>query len=387
MNRPCPICSSSQKTLLYKQKFNNSTIVLMDNYGVVACKDCGFTYADGIPSQEEFNKYYSEMAKYEFNYQDGTVSQDYLTYFTKVADFIVSHLKDKKAKILDVGCASGDLLAVLKSKGYSNLSGIEPSLACVKSARKLYGVEVTVDNVYDFRTSERFDLIILSAVLEHLLDLRKAIEKIKSLLKDDGLLFIEVPDVERFDSHIPAPFQQFNAEHLNFFSRNSIKNLLASFGIKTIEMQQQLCEADRVTMPDIFVLAQKTNEKKLGISHDNVSEASIRKYIDKCSELGLSLNKRIQDKLLNKGKIIVWGVGTHTKQLLDAGLDVSKISYFVDSNSRYLGKKLHGIEIRLPADIKEEIPILISTHSYQQEIADQIKNVLKLNNEIIKIYQ
>jgi len=118
-----------------------------------------------------------------------------------------------------------------------------------------------------------------------------------------------------------------------------------------------------------------------------ISELSIRNYIAKCSEISLRLNKSIQEKLSNKNKIIVWGVGTHTKHLLDTGLDISRVSFFVDSNSRYIGKKLNGIEIKLPSDIKEEeIPILISTYSYQQEINYQIKEVLKLNNEIIKIY-
>lgn len=119
-----------------------------------------------------------------------------------------------------------------------------------------------------------------------------------------------------------------------------------------------------------------------------ISESSIRNYIAKCSEISLRLNKSIQEKLSNKDKIIVQGVGTHTQRLIGADLNISKILFFVDSNARYRGKKIKGIVIKSHSDIKEEeIPILISNFSYQEEITYQIKEVLKLNNEIIKMYK
>lgn len=117
-----------------------------------------------------------------------------------------------------------------------------------------------------------------------------------------------------------------------------------------------------------------------------ISESSIKNYKAKCSEISFRLNKSIQEKLSNKNKIIVWSVGTHTQRLIGAGVYILKILFFVDSNARYRGKKIKGIEIKSPSDIKEDIPILISTYSYQEEVAHQIKEVLKLSNEIIKIY-
>ncbi|GAG55667.1 unnamed protein product [marine sediment metagenome] len=48
--RNCPICSCSEKNLLFEQNFNNKVISLMENYDVVLCKNCGFVYADNIPS-------------------------------------------------------------------------------------------------------------------------------------------------------------------------------------------------------------------------------------------------------------------------------------------------------------------------------------------------
>ena len=386
-NRFCPICSYSEKSILYKQNFNNKVISLIKDYDVVVCESCGFVYADNVPSQSDFNNYYAVMSKYEFNYKDGIPSNDYIRHFKKIVNFLIPHINNNNAKILDIGCSTGGLLSIFKLNGYPNLSGIDPSPSCVRTAKELYNIEATVNNISNFNTNEKFDLIILSAVLEHLVDFNNSMQKIYSLLKDQGLLFIEIPDAERFDLYISAPFQQFSIEHINYFSQYSIRNLLSKFSFKIIEIQQNENKLNLIIDPDIFILSKKTEENNFKIIRDDVCELSIRNYINKCFKIDSEIKKIIQEKLLNKNKIIVWGVGTHTQRLIGSGLELSKILFFVDSNIRYIGKKLNGIEIKSPSDIQEEkIPILISSYSYQQEIAYQIKEILKLSNEIIKIY-
>lgn len=386
VHRLCPICSSTKKTLLYMQHFNNKVISLMDKYDIVVCDSCGFAYADNIPSQADFDNYYATMSKYEFNYKDGFVSNDYIDYFTKIVNFLIPHVNDKNARILDIGCSTGSLLSVFKLKGYSNLVGIDPSPECARITKELYNIEATANTISNFAPAEKFDLIVLSAVLEHLVDFSDSMQKIKALLEDRGLLFIEVPDAERFSLYISAPFQQFSTEHINYFSQYSIRNLLSSFSFRVIETQQNDHKLNMTTDPDIFCLSQKMYENAFKIIRDDVSESSIKNYITQCSTNDLGIKQIIQEKLSNKNKIIVWGVGTHTQRLLGSGLDLSKILFFVDSNPRYTGKKLSGLEIKQPNDIKEDISILISTYSYQEEITHQIRKVLKLNNEIITLY-
>jgi len=360
-NRICPICSCPKKIHLYKQNFNNKDISLMENYDVVVCNNCGFVYADNISSQADFNNYYETMSKYEFNYKDGVIPNYYIKHFKKIVNFLTPYINNKNASILDIGCSTGGLLSIFKSNGYRNLLGIDPSKSCVRTTKNLYNIEATVNNISNFNTNEKFDLIILSAVLEHLVDFKDSMRKIWSLLNDQGLLFIEVPDAERFDLYISSPFQQFSIEHINYFSRYSIRNLLSKFSFKIIEIQQNEARLNLIIDPDIFVLSEKTDENNFKIIKDDTSKLHIRNYITQSSKIDLKIKKLIQEKLLNKNKIIVWGVGTYTQRLIGSGLDLSKILYFVDSNIRYVGKKLNGIEIKSPNDIrKERIPILIS---------------------------
>ena len=387
-NRPCPICSTEEKRLLYKQDFlDNAQISLVSHYDVVVCDKCGFVYADQIPSQAEADKHYANMSKYEINYREGQASQEQMDHFVKIVDFIQPHIPDSDARILDIGCSTGGLLSILKSRGYSHLLGIDPSPACARSTKQLYGIESEVNDIAGFHSNEKFDLVILSAVLEHIIDFDNSMQKIRSLIKDSGLLFLEVPDAERFESHIFGPFQQFSTEHINYFSQYSLQNFLSRFSFKMIEAKPFESRVSSTIDPDIFLVAQKTEEKGARITKDTISEPKVMQYIEKCLKIDSNIKDIIANKLSHRGKIIVWGTGVHTQRLIRHGFDPKKILYFVDSNKRFAGKKLDGIEIKLPEAIREEdIPILISTHSYQEEIVRQIKEGLKLSNEIITIY-
>ena len=388
MTRICPICSSTDKKLLYVQRFNGDAVSLMGAYDVVACKACGFAFADNIPAQNEFDRYYALQSKYEFNHQDGQVSTDYLSYFTKIFHLLEKHIGDKKAKILDIGCSTGALLSIFMANGYFNLLGIDPSPACVKTAGDLYNIQANANSLSNFRTNEKFDVVILSAVLEHLVDFDDSFEKIRELLNDGGILFVEVPDAERFEAFITSPFQQFSTEHINYFTKYSIQNLLAKYNFEVVQVKENANKLNLIMDPDLFVVGKKANDCRFTLTIDRVPLEKLERYIKKCSELDKEIKKDLGDKINCEDKIIVWGVGTHTLRLIGAGLDLSKILYFVDSNRKYHGMKIKGIEIKSPDEITEgENKILISSYGYQKEITSQIKNTLKLKNKIIHLYR
>jgi len=373
--RACPVCLSGERNLLYHQNFNdNKDIALTNQYDVVSCRQCGFVFASGIPSKADFDTYYEKLSKYEFSHRSGRVAGDYLSYYQKVVDFLEPFIVDKETEILDMGCSTGALLSVFKERGYSRLLGVDPSPSCVKSVKDLYGIDSVLGNIDNLHSEAKFDLVILSAVLEHLVDIRSAIFKIRDMLTDRGLLFIEVPDAENFVFHLSAPFQQFSVEHINYFSREALKNLLSVCSFELVKTRQNKISLNSIIEPDIFMLARRGGRFDGQIVKDEISESAIRNYIIASSEEDLVVKKSLQKKLAGIDKIIVWGAGTHTQRLLNSGLDLSKILFFVDSNASYVGKKLNGIIIKSPNEIRDKtIPILISTRVYQGEITKHIK--------------
>jgi len=388
IKRSCPICNSLNRELMYHQNFHNNEITIMKSYDVFFCKKCGFTYAGNLPKQQFFDKYYAELSKYEFNYKNGVANKQYIEYYSKVFNFIDPHITSRNIKILDIGCSTGGLLSVFKQRGFKEITGIDPSESCAASAKYHYGLDVVATDISKFEVSYKFDLIILSAVLEHLVEFDAILPKINKMLNDDGLLFVEVPDVERFNEFVnqSASFQQFSTEHINYFSKRSLNSLMQRYGFDSIAISQNQNKINAITDPDIFSLLKKTPISSFA-EYENISSKKLYQYIAISEKIDIQLKEKLEDKLKDISKIIVWGAGTLTLRLLDTVIDSSKILFFVDSNERYHGKKVNELEIKSPLEISSyNEPILISSCSYQKEIVNQIKDDLKLKNFVITIY-
>jgi len=195
------------------------------------CVACGAAFADGIPDQAELDAYYAERSKYIYAHADGAESPFDFKRFEAIADQLEPHLSSKAARILDIGCATGGLLAVLQRRGYANVVGSDPAPACADAARRLHGIEVRTATLSEHAEwTERFDAVLLVGVLEHVREVRAAVRIAASLLRPGGLLYCAQPDVEGFAACVNAPYQQFSTEHVNFFSTASLHRLLAAAG-------------------------------------------------------------------------------------------------------------------------------------------------------------
>ena len=147
------------------------------------------------------------------------------------------------ARVLDIGCATGQLLALLKHRGYGRVLGLDPSPTCAAIARRLYDVEVITGTIDDNGLPEEtFDFLILSGVLEHIRDLRPVLRRLRGLLAAGGQMLICVPDAARFAEEEDAPFQQFSTEHVNFFSSQSLTGLMSANGFAPV-----LCQHNEFT--------------------------------------------------------------------------------------------------------------------------------------------
>ena len=393
ITRRCPICGGHQRDLLFQQRFSVlSAGSLMDGYDVVICKDCGFCFADYLPNQSSFDIYYREMSKYEHQDRSGQPSEFETNQFPVLAQFIQDHIPDLQSRIFEIGCANGGLLNALKQKGYQYVLGVDPSPLCAQNAKQLYQIKVLTNSLSDINMEiGPFDFIILVAVLEHIKDLAEALTKIYDLLSPNGKLYIEVPDVTQFTSSLDAPFQEFSIEHINFFSPESLTNLMGINGFSAEFSSQTAYEqTDTHTGYAIRMVFQKNKgDEQYSLKPDRITRSSVIKYITSSHEVENRIHKTVDKLVDNQTPLIVWGVGTHTQRLLATSRLISaKIVAYVDSNPNYQNKLLNGIPIMSPDSLvgKSE-PILVSSRIFQDEIVRQIRFELNLKNEIYTLYE
>lgn len=229
----------------------------------------------------------------------------------------------------------------------------------------------------------------LVGVLEHVRDLGSALAALRTVLVDGGLLYVEVPDATRFADHCNAPFQDFSTEHINFFSPPSLDQVMQSHGFSRVFSEQNSRQQNyRTSMSNISALFRKIESDPFTFCKDAATEQGLRKYISQSRNAEEQVRLAIEQIVAQREPMIVWGVGTHTLHMLEAGLlPLSNIVAFVDSNPKYQGALVKDIEVLAPADLKtRREPILISSRVFQQEIETQIRGELGLTNEVIKLY-
>jgi SAM-dependent methyltransferase len=387
--RACPICQTAVVDVLHSERFVlPEGHPLPDRYDVVCCDGCGFVYADSPATQADYDRYYALFSKYEDN-QTTTGAGETPTdarRLAQTADAIAEALPDRSAAILDVGCANGGLLNALKRRDYTCLHGVDPSPACAANTTQQYGIPASVGSLYQLGDGlGRFDLVLLSHVLEHLRDLAPAIAAVASRVCDGGLLYVEVPDAARYADFLVAPFQDFNTEHINHFSPRVLDNLLARFGLSPLTLGRKTFEsAPGALYPAVYGFWRNDSGRPALYRKEIHLRERIEAYIARSAALMAAFNARLETSLAEGADCLVWGTGQLTMKLL-AGTCLARrhIVAFVDGNPINQGKVLCGAPVLAPAAIRGlPCPIVIASTIHQAAIACRAA-ALGLSNRLI----
>lgn len=389
--RPCPVCGSTASRLVFRQDFAEiDHAAPITGYDVVVCETCGCGYADGIPDQATLDRYYREMSKYEYSQRDGGESAFDRGRLALIADIVAPRLPASTVRILDVGCATGRLLANLRDRGFANVVGLDPSPGCAAAAKRLYDVDVRTMTLAELAASgQQFDVVTMIGVLEHLQDLDATFGYLAAILVPGGLLYVEVPDATAFADWPNAPYQDFSTEHINFFGPVSLDNLMRRHGLVSVFAEQNHREQSyRTVMSNISGLFRLDRAMPAPPVFDRDTQSGLERYVASCADEDARVAARVNDLVDSGRAMLVWGVGTHTRRLMvTSRLAEAAIVAFVESNARYHGRTLHGTPIVAPLEIRGySEPVLISSRVFQQEIVDQIRNSLGCSNELIVLY-
>lgn len=169
-------------------------------------------------------------------------------YYSEVRKPMLSLVKGRPRRVLELGCATGQTMEYFSSQGAEVVVGIEacPEVAAIAASRQVGRVVVgDVESLnLDFE-SDSFDLLVAGHVLEHLVDPWKALGKLSRLLRKGGQIVGALPNVRHHSVVIPLVLNGkweyqcsgiMDWTHLRFFSAETVATLLrgAGFNVEKI---------------------------------------------------------------------------------------------------------------------------------------------------------
>lgn len=229
----CPICGEKEQRAYLSCKDNTVSKI---NFDIVECAKCSFAFTSPRPADNDLGWYYeSEEYISHSNTSKGLVSRLYQMVrkhtLGKKLDLINS--EGKKGSLLDIGCGTGEFLNTVQTDGWKTV-GIEPSASARKQGIENYKLDVRDENELANLQPKSFDVITMWHVMEHVPHLRERVQKLHELLKDDGVLFVAVPNRNSHD----AAFYKENwaaydvPRHLWHFRAQDMRALMAGSGFE-----------------------------------------------------------------------------------------------------------------------------------------------------------
>jgi SAM-dependent methyltransferase len=344
-------------------------------------------FADIDLVQESVDETYAEHSKYADTslYDDGQELDDIppgapwdLDRLEATAAWLAKTVP-LNARVLDAGCATGALIGFMQREGFTDLVGLDPSpVATAQVARAFHVPAIAGSFITPPGEIGTFDLVVLSHVLEHIIDVQAAVAGLQSLVKPGGLVYIEVPDAARYHEHLVAPFHDFNTEHINHFSGPLLTRLMGSVGFvaRTPGTKTVMCSPID-PYPAVFGLFEQDPSRAIVVNEpDSTLGTAIRQYVTDSGSLLDAMSAHLR-ATVRDGPVIVWGAGQLAMKLLAGPLKGTKIAAIVDSSSDKWGGKFGEVPVvgpeQLDALVEPDVPVLVASLHHQDSIVATIE--------------
>ena len=244
---PCLLCGTTNSVVYFKaydRIFGGGT------YSYMKCGNCGLVYQNPRIKGEYIGEFYP---KNSYTWKEAPdekrlipklinrLERFYIfSLFRKEKRYIDNFCREqgiKPKKVLDLGCSTGERLFLFKLDGCETV-GVEMSEDS-RQAEKTYGIKIINSTIEDFlrEKGERFDIITTYHIIEHFPGPVNILRQVGEFLNDDGLLVLEIPNVDSFEFKLfgercyfleaPRHYTQFTPAALKTFLEKSGFNLVA----------------------------------------------------------------------------------------------------------------------------------------------------------------
>lgn len=228
----CCICGEDAPNGFYRK---------IGDFTLLKCKGCGLVFLGDFPddqknfihkAQKQLNNSSSQKVEYwSFPHLYQKYEDIFARYFSERLRRLQAFCPHIKS-LFDIGCGYGFWLRYCQQQGIEEVEGLDLSEEAVVFAKSRLGQKVWCTSLEDFSFTRDYDCIVMCDILEHLSQPARQLLKIRSALKDKGILFIQVPNLLGFK--LP-PFHGFGLPyHIWQFKISTLNRLLRNNGFKVL---------------------------------------------------------------------------------------------------------------------------------------------------------
>lgn len=263
----CLLCHSTQSETVSRQDRHGKSLVTK------VCQGCGLVFNDPIPSDVELSKFYSEDYRMEYKGAHKPRKRQILRNFRRARDHVnqFKDIFDTVSSVLDIGAGSGEFLFSMAHAG-KKAEGIEPNRQYAEYCRESLDLDVrTLELAPNLFANSQFDFIRLNHVMEHMNDPVAKLKMISGFMKDDGILFLEVPNIEHY-AVTKSRGNMFHFGHIFNFNPWTLRATARLAGLVEDERTITRCTATTGIFlkktPDLWSAEDVTNEKNAHLVMD-----------------------------------------------------------------------------------------------------------------------
>jgi len=371
----CPICGLESPEILqlhFNVKMNLPTEVTIRH-----CASDNFLFvANG--DQNSYEEYYKSLAN--DSYHAELAGGDLHSPIAKLQRDHLANLLDgffcQSKKVLDFGCGEGWLLLELAREfASSTFWGFDPSPGVRIGLQRAQTLGLKNLTISDQKPNDApYDLVIASHVVEHLLDF-DLLRSWDSLLAENGLLYIEVPNSLQYATHERREFlYYFDRIHVNHFTPQSLVRLLAAHGFGYVgHFEYKFPYRDGGEYPALGMLFRKGQEA-VDIPSSSIRETAVL-YISQEKKRA----KALAHQLKTFEGVLVWGAGDNFYRSGENGGPLSDLPNMVVLDQRpqevIIGDRKWVTEIPAEGIRRYRWPVLITVSVGRNDIFDQVKRI------------
>lgn len=243
-DRPCPLCRTADHSRLLAEArldpksldafaYSSRKLPEYMHHRLLVCQNCDLIYVDVPPEVASLEQSYADAA-----FDSGVEAAFAARTYIRLLQPVLSRLPDRVGAI-DIGTGDGVFLKELLITGFSDVWGIEPSLAPIASAAPEIRDRIRQGFFQrDMFAANSCSLVTCFQTIEHVSDPVELCSAATELLKPGGVFCLVGHNRRALSAMIlgrRSPI--YDLEHLQLFSRTSLKRLLSQAGLRQIEVR------------------------------------------------------------------------------------------------------------------------------------------------------